>query len=43
MRGGGGHKSYVTSTINSVYELLESYKPAMANQLKSYKFALMRD
>ena len=36
----GGHKSYVTSTINSVNELLESYEPAMANQLKRYIVAL---
>ena len=36
----GGHKSYVTSTINSVNELLESYEPAMANQLKRYRVAL---
>ena len=36
----GGHKSYVTSTINSVNELLESYEPAMANQVKRYRVAL---
>ena len=36
----GGHKSYVTSTINSVNEFLESYEPAMVNQLKRYRVAL---
>ena len=36
----GCHKSYVTSTINSVNELLESYEPTGANQLKKYGVAL---
>ena len=36
----GGHKSYVTSTINSVNELLESSHLTMANQLKRYRVAL---
>ena len=36
----GGHKSYVISTISSIYELLKSCEPAMANQLKRYTVAL---
>ena len=30
----------MTSTISSVYELLESYEPAVANQLNRYRVAL---
>ena len=36
----GGHKGYVTTTLEKVQALLNEFEPTLANQLKTYRIAL---
>ena len=36
----GGHKGYVTKTLERIQSLLDRFEPTVVNQLKSYRIAL---
>ena len=36
----GGHKAYVTSTLEKIQGLLREFDPSTLNQLKTYQIAL---
>lgn len=36
----GGHKAYITSTLEKIQGLLEEFDPSTSNQLKTYRIAL---
>ena len=36
----GGHKGYVTTTLEKEKALLDEFEPPLANQLKAYRIAL---
>ncbi len=36
----GGHKAYITSTLEKIQGLLLEFEPSTSNQLKTYRIAL---
>ena len=36
----GGHKGYVTKTLERIQSLLDRFEPTVVNQLKKYRIAL---